>query len=359
MKKLFLTLGIVSSFLFTACEKEKDDETPAPPPVTSDQLHGVFVVNEGPFGSGTGRISYLSSDGSYFNEDLYHAANSPATLGDLVQSMSIYNLRGYIVVNNSFKIEVVDMRDFKSAGTITGFSSPRYFLPVNPSKAYVSDWSSNTIKIVNLNTLTVTGTIPAGDGPEQMIMTNNKVYVCNTGGFGLDSTVTVIDPASDVVINTLTVGFNPGSFCKTNTGDVLVLCSGTMGPDYIGGNSDDLPSYLVKINTSTDAVDTVMSFGQFFHPVKMIPNADLTKLYTLYSNSIYGGTVKLIDTVSQTISPVVDEYFYGLGIDPSNGNIYGGRYDFTANCYMVRYTSGGALIDSMQVGIGPNSFVFN
>jgi YVTN family beta-propeller protein len=359
MKRFFLTLGITSSLLFSACEKEKDDETPVPPPPTSDELHGVFVVNEGPFGTGNGRISYLSQDETYFHQDLYYAANNPLTLGDLVQSMSIYNSKGYIVVNNSFKIEVVDMKNFSQVGTITGFSSPRYFLPISPSKAYVSDWSSNTVKVVDLNTRTITGSIPAGEGPERMILANNKVYVCNSGGFGMDSTVTVINPATDVVIETLVAATTPESICKTNTGDLLVLCSGTMGPDYIGGNSDDIPSYLVKINTSTDVVDTIMSFGQLFHPVKMTTNADLSKLYTLYSNNIYGGNVMLVDTALQTVTPVINKYFYGLGIDPSNGNIYGGRYDFTANCYMLRFTSTGSLIDSMQVGIGPNSFVFN
>jgi YVTN family beta-propeller protein len=254
---------------------------------------------------------------------------------------------------------VVDMKDFSTKGTITGFSSPRYFLGISSSKAYVSDWSSNTVKIVDLNTLAVTGSIPVGQGPEQMIMANNKVYLCNAGGFSMDSTVTVIDPSTDAVLTTLTVGINPGSFCKTVSGDILVLCSGSTGPDYVGGNADDLPSHLVKIDVNTNALDTVIDFGQIQHPLKITTNGDKSMAYLLYGNDYYTGTVMSVDSVSHSVVPVSGQSFYGLGINPSNGNIYGGRAGFSANCYMLRYTSTGTLIDSMLVGIGPNSFVFN
>lgn len=42
---------------------------------------------------------------------------------------------------------------------ITGFQSPRYFHAVSADKAYVTDWVSNTVAVVNLKTNTITSTI--------------------------------------------------------------------------------------------------------------------------------------------------------------------------------------------------------
>ena len=50
-------------------------------------------------------------------------------LGDVVQSITQFNNNAYVVVNNSNKIEVIDITNFSSIATITGFTSPRYFLP--------------------------------------------------------------------------------------------------------------------------------------------------------------------------------------------------------------------------------------
>ena len=58
-------------------------------------------------------------------------------------------------------------------------------------------------------------------------------------------------------------------------------------------------------------------------------------------------------------SAIVDREYYGLGINPFNENIYGGIGNFSTNSWVLQYKNDGTLIDSMQVGIGPNGFVFN
>ncbi|MEP7263135.1 MAG: YncE family protein [Bacteroidota bacterium] len=351
----FVSIALLTVFL-VSCEKDKDNNND-PIPV----LHGTFIINEGSYGSGNGSVSFLSSDGSYFSQDLFFSANN-LRLGDIVQSMKIYNSKGYIVVNNSHKVEVVSMQGFESIGTITGFSSPRYFLPLNSSKAYVSDWNSGTnneIKIVNLNSLSITGSIAVGAGPEQMVISNGKVYVGNGGGLSVDSTVSVIDPATNTVIKTIQVGVNPASMLIDNDGKLLVLCSGSTGTDYIAGTADDLSSKLIVIDPATDNIISSFSIGQLVHPVKMTSNGAKNKIYILFGNDGYSGVIAELNTFSGTITNLGSERFYGLGINPDNGYIYAGRGGFSADCYMLRYTENAQLIDSMLVGIGPNSCVFN
>ena len=67
------------------------------------------------------------------------------------------------------KIEVIDVGSFSSLHTITGFNSPRSFLPVSSTKAYVTDLYSNSIQIVNLNSSTITGSILVNGWTEDLI----------------------------------------------------------------------------------------------------------------------------------------------------------------------------------------------
>jgi hypothetical protein len=124
--------------------------------------------------------------------DIFKTING-RTLGTFVQSMNIINDKAFIVVNGSAKVEVVNKTSFASLKTISGFRGPRFILPVSSDKAYISDWFANNIKVVDLNSLTITDSIPTGEGQNTMAMINNKVYVANIGGYGIDSTVTVID----------------------------------------------------------------------------------------------------------------------------------------------------------------------
>jgi hypothetical protein len=115
---IFFTLLLCSSIVFSACEDE--DPTPVPLP---DNLNGVFVVNEGAFLQGNGSITFISSDSASITPDIYSTVNN-VPLGDVVQSMQLFRSKGYIAVNNSQKLVVVNMVDFKRQAVIT-VGSPR------------------------------------------------------------------------------------------------------------------------------------------------------------------------------------------------------------------------------------------
>ena len=105
---------------------------------------GVFIINEGNIGWGNGSVSFFDFTELKVYNHLFQKANN-RVLGDVPQSMFIMDNLGFIVVNNSGKIEVVNMDNFRSVNTITGLTSPRYFLPVSESNAYVSDLYSGSI----------------------------------------------------------------------------------------------------------------------------------------------------------------------------------------------------------------------
>ncbi|MDP1746231.1 MAG: hypothetical protein Q8L90_11675, partial [Bacteroidota bacterium] len=131
-KTLFNLSALALAIAFTSCKKD-DPETPAPTPVGVTYDNGVFISNEGPYGSGTGTISFYSRSTSGVTNDIFEVKNS-YPLGNVVQSMEIFNGKGYIVVNNAGKVEIVDGSTFTSNGAISGLTNPRNFLGIDNSK---------------------------------------------------------------------------------------------------------------------------------------------------------------------------------------------------------------------------------
>ena len=354
MKSLHLSILYFLVFILCSCEKEKSS--------TADSIvyqeQGIFVVNEGAYQANNGSVSYLQQTGRGVISDLFKNVNN-VPLGDVVQSMNIYNGRGYMVVNNSKKVEVVSMVDFSSIGTITGFLGPRYFLPVNADKAYVSDWFSNQIKVIDLISRTISSTIDVGAGPEQMALSNGKVYVANVGGYGNDSIISVIDVATNSVIKTIEVGLNPNSIVNLQNGGLLVLCGGTTGADYIGGTADDVAGQLILIDPLSDNISQTLNFSQSFHPLKLVTKKTADKIYFLGGDNGYTGAVYDFDLNLFIHSLLIPGSYYGLGVNPADGNIFCGQPGFSAREYFLKFKADGSLIDSSLVGIGPNGFVFN
>ena len=178
-KKIYLGLSIAALF-FASCTTE-DDIQVAPSLGTYDK--GVLVVNEGNFGQPNGSISFLSSDFSVFQNDIFATENPGESLGDVVQSMSFEGDKAFIVVNNSNVIKVVDRYSFKSIATITeGLNKPRYSVSSN-GKLFVTNSGNKTVSVYNLGTYALVATITIDRAVERIVAANNKIYVQN-GAFG-------------------------------------------------------------------------------------------------------------------------------------------------------------------------------
>ncbi len=355
MKKVFYLLTVViTTMIASSCEKEKDaNSTPLPP-----NMHGVFIVNEGAFGQGNASVSFASSDSSYFTDDLFTAANG-YPVGDLLQSMTIYHSVGYLCVNNSQRVEVVSMTDFKKKATITGINSPRFMVGYN-NDGYISDWGTNSVYKINLLNNTITGSVLCGSGPEQMLVSGSKLFVCNGGGYAEDSTITVIDLNSFTVTDTIQTDINPSSIRKDKDGKIWVLCRGSLGTDFTP-TPDDAPGSILQIDPNSYSFLKQITLNWDQHPVQLNANGNGDKIYFLVGSGTYTGSVYTMSINDNVLpaSPLINREFYSLGIHPSSNIIYAGKSSFSANTHFLRYTMNGTLIDSTLTGIGPNSFVFN
>lgn len=350
-----LILGIAGlTISITGCKKDNPDpvdDTPKPGAYET----GIFISCEGPFGSGTGTVSFYDRSTGTVTNDLFGLINSSATLGNVVQSMSIHNDKAYMIVNNAGKIEIVTYSDFKTAGTISGLNKPRYFLGINSTKAYVTEWGSDgltgAVKVINLSTNTVSSTISTGNGPEEMIQVGESVYVA-CGKYGADSIVTVINSTTDAVVTSLNVGIGASSIISDANNKIWVLCGGDGYPNY------SEPGKLVRIDPTTNTIELTMEFSApNSNPSNLNINNTKDKMYFIYGGSVYEQSTA---AVSLNTSTLINRSFYGLSIDPTNDYIYGADAgDYVSDGWVIRYNSSGTIVDSFQVGVIPNGFAFN
>ncbi|HNM32566.1 MAG TPA: hypothetical protein PKM51_07430, partial [Chitinophagales bacterium] len=252
-----LTAVVVLCLSMVACKKEEINNNNG----TYIESGSAIVTNEGSFGSNNASISFINRNGIATNY-IYEAANNGINIGDVVQSYTRVGNKGIICVNNSHKIEIVDARTFKHLATITDTTATkhtdyvRYAIGVSDSKAYVSNGKyTGEIVVLNLTTNTISKSINVGKGPEQLAAVGSEVYVANSGGWDVDSTVSFINTSTDVVTSTIKVGDIPTKLVKDAQGYIWVLCAGQTDYSAWPNITKLTPSKLVRINTTTKTID--------------------------------------------------------------------------------------------------------
>lgn len=347
--KLLKTCLLIAGMLFiVGCEQ---GETIAPDNgnnnIPRSFKPGVFIINEGNFGWGNGSVSFFDRADSKVYNHLFQKANDRA-LGDVPQSMFIMDSLGFIVVNNSGKVEVINMESFISVNTITGLTSPRYFLPVSESIAYVSDLYSGSVTLVRLDDFTIIKTIETGMSTEQMIKIGDELFVANWSG---GNKILVIDIVEGKLVDTIAVIMEPNSMVLDKHRKLWVLCSG-------GFLNEEMPG-IIRIDPVTREKEKIFRFSMLeSSPSHLCINGSGDTLYYL-NNGIFQMPVTETEIPSD---PLVQngKLFYSIGIDPESGIIYAAdAIDYQQKGKVFRYMPEGALKDSFDVDIIPGSFVFN
>ncbi len=349
-----LVVLIAVALTFFSCS----DNDPIPDPGPA----GFFIVNEGGFGNSNTSLSYYDYETGEVTNNIFQSVTG-RPLGDQAQSMTVFEGKGYIVVQGSAKLEVINADDHTSVTTITeGLVSPRYLLGISSTKAYVSDWGefgvTGTVKVIDLESNMVSKTIATGQGANEMLRVDNKVYVVNAGGWGRDNTVKVIDSTTDEIVDAIEVGENPRSIQQDAGGNIWVLSAGYLAYDQ-SWNLDpenSTKSSLTKIVSDEEVLR--LEFPELTFSTASHLRVDIAGevLYYLYDDKLFRISV---DATGLPETAFVEKGFYGLSVDPASGNIIAMEAsDFSSSGSMYFYNAEGEELDSFVVGIAPNGCAF-
>lgn len=334
MKKLFV-LPIAAVFALTSCNQNPDDNDPNIQSFTN----GVFVVHEGNFQGGNASLSFLNHFTDSMSNDVFTSVNT-IPLGDVAQSMVKLGDKGYIVVNNSGKVEVVNLQDLSSAGTITGLSSPRYICMVSNSIAYVSDLFAGAITVFNPQTLATIGTIAVNGHVEEMVKTSSGVIAAGTGA----NQVYKINSLNNALNDSVNVGVGPSSLVTDVNGRVWVLTNGGWGTEE---------PKLVCIDPVNMTIELSLNFSLSEFPSCLKIDGEGNTLFW-----VNGGVYRMeITSTALPTTPFLNTAAYKVGYDAENDRIYvSDAGDFNSNGHVYRYGSDGTPIDTFEVGVIPAEF---
>ncbi len=340
-----------------SCTSDDREDPVQDPPVSGDYSQGLFILNEGGFGSSNASVSFLDNDGQVYN-GIFSEVNN-RSLGDTAQSIGFYEDNGYVIVNNSSTVEVVNRYTFNSVATVTSqIVNPR-FISFSGNNGFITNWgdpndkNDDYVAVLNLATNLVESKIMVAEGPEKMVINNGKLYVAHKGGYGYGNTITVIDIATQLVESSIDVADVPTGMVIAN--DFLyVLCAGKAP-----FTQNETIGKLYKINASTNVVEASLDFPEGVHPSFL--EIDNTILYYTQGSAVYATPINNFQlSSSPIIEPTTDglEILYGFTV--TDGLIYmADAKDYSSNGKTFIYNINGALQQQFTVAIIPNSFYFN
>ncbi len=350
MKKLF---SIIIAMLLISLFGCNDNNNPIIDPPAIQKSTGIIVVNEGLFSQNNATITYYSLKDKSVTQNIYSSANGNTKLGDTANDMKIFGDKGYIAVDQSFKIEVIDINSFVSLGMIdlSTYGEPREISIVDSTMGFVTVWNSSGDGVVKFNpsTLTVSGIVKVGVKPEGIANFLNLLFVANSG-WGADSTVSVIDAANFKVVKTLTVGVNPNSVIEQNNA-VYVVSTGSYAGGGLGRISRINP-VSITITASNEIPGNPGDAVVAGNNIMILNSSGIVKL-NLNDLSITDTTFIKGSTVNPIFSTI-----YSIAFDKTNGLLYlGNPKDFQQNGDVAVYDLGGNELSRFNCGINPGTIV--
>lgn len=372
-----------SSFVLTAaviltgsCMNSKPPVGVLPEP---GELGRLYILNEGVMGMGNSSIDFYDfADGTYVT-DAFPAANPDVTLGlgDTGNDLAVYGGKLWAVMNGSDLVEVMDASTMEHIRAIDvpvcrdiAFSG-RY--------AYVTSWAGNVsddgdrtgmVYRIDINSLSIAGTVEVGYQPEDIAVLDGKIYVANSGGMtdGYDNRLSIIDEESFSLERAVEIAANicdiaPDAYGRlwiSSPGDYYSVHSGIYVYDTVSGTvlkpesgANILPEWINDIRVSS-----MYSTGSHLWVLGNENEWDYTAgagkycLYTIDCQALTMTRTELSRTGAESISNP-----YGIWVSPDEKTIaITDAASYTEPGYILFLDANLNFVSSFQTGFLPGYF---
>lgn len=345
--------GLLFAAGFISCIKENEDVTPPADP----QAKGVFILNEGAYGSNNSGISFYDPVTGSVSFDILGQ-----TAGDTGQDMMIYGNNLYVVFSVSGYISVIrtdtkqEIRKILIQDVQQQSRNPRY-LDAHDGKVFVSTFDGHLLRIDTL-TLSVDREVTTGPNPEGILYHNGKVYVANSDGLNSDNgcvngkSVSVINAATFVKEKDIPVRANPYYLQADAQGNIYVSIRSIwkMEADY--SFTALAPAAFQKIDAATNDTTTI---------------SDLSILkFCIDGNNCYyftGSGVGVLDLTTRSTRDFITDGTaiktpYALGFDSVRRKIYVSDTDYLNPGIIYIFDMFGKKEGNFEAGVNPCDFAF-
>ena len=281
-------------------------------------------------------------------------ADEEIPLGDIIPSDLVAQENLLYVVNQirdpffdprGGYVEVIDLLTHSTVEKIAieSDTTPKQIAIVESSKAYVTGLYSDKVDVVDLNRHQVIKRIPAGQMPDGITVLNGKAYVANSAyakeegtwnvSYDDNSSVTVIDTATDTVLKTIPMPINTSSIANDGESKVIAVSAG-VGDWIVPGG---IPGTIVFIDTIADEIVDTIDLD------KRAGSAAVDSMKRLFLSS---GGLLVYDLVSNEWLHGPDNPFSDLGGV--------GAIDQDDNLYITKADWSGGGMDELYV-VSPNA----
>ena len=302
----------------------------------------VFVACEGNFGASNGSIHYFNQSGDIFSID---------NIGDVVQSLEVYNDKLFVIVNNSHKIIVYDITEnglsLPGIEVSTNGSSPREMVVVEDN-LYFTNWNTNDIKRLNLFNYVISDFSSLDGKPESIIHDNGKLFVAiqMNNDYSDSNKVNQISIETGTIEKEWTVGFGPTSIIKDDNNIYVANTYYDENFNAFYGTS--------RLNIINDEI-LVNNYNE-----GVVCGGSIHKFSSSIFRSSDGGIVSLdvdLNFISNTkIGDEIPSQLYSTEI--INNKIYFGVTNFTDINLVKIYNSNNELESTFEVGLFPGDFAY-
>lgn len=308
------------------------------------------------------------------------AGKSASTTVTVTQTAPPTN-RAYVTNFGSNSLSVIDtLRNTVLTNIPVGTGPQGVAVNSTNNRAYVANFSVGTLSVINIVSNTVVATVTVGQGAWGVVVNPalSRAYVTNSNG----GTLSVIDTTNNTVLRTVAVGTGPrGVAVNSATNLVYVSNSGSNTVSVVDAASNSVTATVnvgstpqdIALNPSTSRAYVANSFGSSLSVINTVSNALVTTVpvganpqgvaVNLSANRAYvansgSSTVFVIDTSNNTFLLAI-----GVGTGPQGIAVQSAANRvFVANngsnSVSVIDTLSNKVVATIQVGNGPKEVAF-
>lgn len=359
-----LVWALAVPMLFVACD---DDDNPGGGGDDDQNFRaesGVYVFNQGNQSAGIGgALSFIDPSTASYRNDVFLLVNG-RELGSMLQDGVVLGDNLYIAVNGSNTVEVVNKNTVQSVAQIptpSDLGGPRDVV-TDGEYVYASMYGGYVVRI-DPATNEIDNTVQVGPNPEEMAVLGNHLYVVNSDGMNwppANCSVSKINLDDFTEVKKIEVGSNPNKIvAHAASGKLFVACWG----DFYNN-----PNSLWTIDAASDEATDLQVSVTF-----MCISGDV--LYTIYDSYNGPESVQYV-TYNATDNSVLDDAFIpavtsnndseynrvdspaGITVNPADGHIFIASYvddpvnAYTLPSYVYEYNAQGEVQRRYDVGVG-------